>query len=578
MHVGGVAVIQGSLKYADFRATIQRRIHLIPVLRKRLVFVPFSADYPYWVNDPEFDLDLHLQQVALPQPGGWKELRTMASRIFSEPLDKSRPLWSFTFIEGLDHIPQLPAGSVAIVSKIHHVAIDGVAGAGLLSLLFDMTPAPFMDQPADDFQPGPLPTDLSLMVRSAVGIVRDPLKVPKLLLNALTSGIKVGFLSRSRHLPLPTVPFTAPPSPLNGVISARRKWNTVILSLERVKQLKRLMDCSFNDILLAICAGALRRYLLEKQQLPDQPLVAHIPVATGQEAGTGSNHLSMMLVQLATDVDDPIKRLELIQENTLQGKLYQGALGTGTLSDMAEVLPFGVAHQAARLYTRFHLSEMHRPVFNVTITNVPGPPMPLYLNGHQLESIMGMAPIIDGMGLIITIFSYNGQLTISPTSDVRTMPDLDVFTRYLRASANEMEALVQDHVLQQKVAAATPPAQPLESERFFRCLKERLRQHPGLLDNRTGLFQFIVRGERELSWRIDLDKPAGGIRKGKVARPLAIFTISDAHLMLVARGAIDLPTALVQGRLQISGDQDQAMKLANLLRKPALWPCIDSAQ
>lgn len=567
MHVGGVAVIQGSLKFEDFRATIQRRIHLIPSLRKRLVFVPFSVDYPYWVDDPDFDLDLHLHRVALPNPGSWKELRAVASQIFSEPLDKSRPLWSFTFIEGLDSIPQLPEGSVAIVSKIHHVAIDGMAGAGILSIMFDMTPEPFIDKHEDDFDPKPLPNDLTLIAKSTAGFAKNPLKFPKLIAEAVGSTIKAGFLTRARHLEPPTSPFSAPHTPLNGIISARRKWNTAILSLARIKNLKNIMECTLNDVMLAICAGALRRYLEEKGKLPKKPLVAHVPISTGEMGGNGSNNLSMMLVQLATDIEDPIERLEVIHENTVRGKTYQGALGAKTLSNMAEVVPFGVANQAAKLYTRFHLSELHSPVFNVTITNVPGPQIPLYLNGHQLESIMGMAPIIDGMGLIITIFSYNGQVTISPTSDARTMPDINLFTRYLRESANDLEAVILDYEKTREKEEANQESQPMESEAFFRAIKVQLKENPDLLEGQSGLFQFVVTGSEEVQWRLDLEKPGGGIRKGKVRNPFATFTITDEHLMMVARREIDIPTAFVQGRLKVEGDMNQAMKLGKLLSK-----------
>ncbi|MEO0338632.1 MAG: wax ester/triacylglycerol synthase family O-acyltransferase, partial [Bacteroidota bacterium] len=568
MHVGGVAIIEGSLKFEDFRATIARRIHLIPSLRKRLMYVPMSVDYPYWADDPNFDLDMHLSRIALPKPGSWKELRAVASKIFSEPLDKSRPLWSFTFVEGLDEINQLPKGSVAIVSKIHHVAIDGMAGAGILSIMFDMTPQPFMDKPGEVFKPDPLPNELALVARSTLGFAKNPLKFPKLITEAVTSTVKAGFLTRAKHLELPTAPFTAPPSPLNGIISARRKWNTAILDLERVKALKKIMECTLNDVMLAICSAALRRYLLEKGKLPKKPLVANVPVSTSQATGaTEGNNLSMMLVQLATTIDDPIERLEVIHENTIRGKTYQGALGAKTLSNMAEVVPFGVANQASKLYSRFHLSEMHNPVFNVTITNVPGPQIPLYLNGHKLESIMGMAPIIDGMGLIITIFSYNGKITISPTSDANTMPDINVFTRYLREAANELEEAILSYDKKRDKEELNEVSTKAAAEDFFQEVKAYLKAHPEILAGKSGLFQFNITGPNATTWRVDLDKPGGGIRKGNVRAPFATFSIADEHLPLIAKGEIDVATAFVQGRLKVEGDMNQAMNLGKLLSK-----------
>ncbi|MCB0033614.1 MAG: wax ester/triacylglycerol synthase family O-acyltransferase, partial [Anaerolineales bacterium] len=429
MHVGGVAVLEGSLKFEEFRDLLASRIHLSPKMRQRLIQVPLSIDYPYWADDPNFDINLHLQHLALPQPGAWRQLRDLASSIFSKPLDRSRPLWEFTFVEGLDNIPQVPAGSVAIIGKIHHAAVDGVAGADLLALLFDLTPEPRKVKPPEPFKPAPLPNEITVATQSAINFAKKPLKLPSILKDTVSATLKAGFLTRVQNIDLPAVPFTAPATPLNGIISAQRKWNAAILSLERVKVLKNIMGTTLNDVMLAICSGALRRYLLDKDKLPHKPLVAMVPIsvrAPGDEEKTG-NQISSMLVQLATHIEDPLERLETVHENAIRGKMYQGAIGARTLAKMAEVVPFGLANQATRLYSRFQVAEMHNPIFNVVITNVPGPQFPLYMNGRKLLAHMGMAPIIDGMGLIITIFSYNGLITVSPTSDANTMPDMDVF-------------------------------------------------------------------------------------------------------------------------------------------------------
>ena len=568
MHVGSLAVIEGSLKFDTFRDTIHSRLHLIPKLRQRLMYVPLSIDYPYWVDDPHFDIDLHLTHIALPKPGGWKELREIASKIFSEPLDHSRALWSFIFVEGLDTIPQMPAGSVAIISKMHHVAIDGVAGAGLLSLLFDLTPDK-KDIPAPKpFNPKPLPNELSLIVKSTLSFAEEPLKFPRILANTLTATLKAGFLTRVQKKDLPTAPFTAPPTPINGIISARRKWNTAILSLDRVLTLKNMMGTSMNDVMLAICAGALRRYLLEKGKLPKKPMVAMVPVSTrtsDNTEGTG-NQITPMLVQLATNIEDPIERLETIHENTSRGKTYQGAVGAKTLSNMAEAVPFGLANQAARLYSRFHVSEMHNPVFNVTITNVPGPNIPLYINGHKLMSVMGMAPIIDGMGLIITIFSYNGLVTISPTSDVNSMPDLDNFSRYLRESANELEIAILKHS-EGKSKKAVKKATKTESDPLFEKLKKFLKKQPKTDAPKGGVYQFKVTGAAPTDWTIDLNTVPSTVKRSKSDNPDVTFIIEDEHLMRVTEGKLDIQTAFIQGRLKIDGDFTMAMKLGKILGK-----------
>ncbi|MEM9718687.1 MAG: wax ester/triacylglycerol synthase family O-acyltransferase [Bacteroidota bacterium] len=567
MHIGSVAVIEGSIDFDKFRATILSRLHTVPHLRKRLVYVPLSIDYPYWVDDPNFNIDMHIHHIALPKPGNWRVLRKVANQIFSEPLDQSRPLWSFTFVEGLDNIPQVPKGSVAIISKIHHVAVDGVGSAGLLSLLFDFTPEARPIPEPKPYKPKPLPNELAIIMKSTLSFVEKPLKFPKLINEAITASFKAGVLTRVQKAKLPTAPFSAPASPLNGIISAQRKWNTAILSLDRVKTLKSIMQTTLNDVVLGICAGALRRYLLEKDKLPIKPLVAMVPISMrdSKDKKQQGNLISSMLVQLATNIEDPIERLETIQENTIRGKTYNGALGAKTLATMSEVVPFGIANQAARLYSRFQISEMHNPVFNVTITNVPGPQFPLYINGHKLLSVMGMAPIIDGMGLIITVFSYNGLITLSPTSDANTMPDIDIFTRYLRESANEMEEAVLK--IKDKKRPVKKAANKAKSDALFAHIKEQLKINAEYIKPNNGLFQFKVTGDAPREWKIDLNKSPGVVRKGKVKDPDATLTIADKHLIRIGKGEMSLQAAFIQGRLKVEGDSSKAMKLGTILSK-----------
>jgi len=566
MHIGGVSVIEGDLKFETFRKIIMSRIHMIPKLRKRLIFAPMSIDYPYWVDDPNFDINLHLNHVALPKPGSWKELRKTASHIFSEPLDQSRPLWSFTFVEGLDNVPQVPKGSVAIISKVHHVAIDGMAGAGILSLIFDFSPEKNPIPEPKPFKPAPIPNELSVVMKSAMSFASNPLKLPKIVTQALSASVKTGMLTRVQKSELPIAPFTAPPTLLNGIVSPRRMWNAAILDLARVKKLKNLMGTTLNDVILAFCAGALRKYLLEKNRLPHKPLVAMVPISTRTkaEANDVDNQISSMLIQIATNVEDPIERLETIHENTVRGKTYQNAMGAKTLANMAEAVPFGVANQAARLYSRFQVSSMHKPVFNVTITNVPGPPMPLYINGHKLLSVMGMAPVLDGMGLIITIFSYDGLLFISSTSDANSMPDIDDFTRYIREEANILEAAILKKGKKKRAKAKPKKA---KSDALFAHFKKEIKAAAKYIKPNNGVFQFHVTGTVESFWQVNLTKSPGSVIKRKAKNPDATFTISDEHLMKIGAGKMSLQAAFIQGRLKIDGDSARAMKLGAIISK-----------
>lgn len=570
MHVGSVGIIEGALEFEAFRERVRTRIHLLPKMRQRLMYVPFSIDYPYWVDDPNFDIDLHIHHIALPKPGNWKTLRKMASKIFSEPLDQSRPLWEFTFVEGLDDIAQVPKGSVAIISKIHHVAIDGAAGAGILGVLFDMTEKPPKIKEPKPFRPKPLPNELDMVIKSGMTFAKDPFKLPKLLTETLTASLKAGMVTRVQQAKLPTAPFSAPPTILNGIISPRRKWSTAILSLARIKELKNIMGTTMNDVMLAICAGALRRYLLEKEKLPMKPLVAMVPISTRtkEEEGDMGNQVSSMLIQLATNVEDPIERLEVIHENTIRGKSYHGAIGAKTLSKMAEAVPFGVANQAARLYSRFQMAELHNPAFNVTITNVPGPQFPLYCDGHKLYTIMGMAPVLDGMGLIIAIFSYNGMVTVSSTSDANSMPDVNTFSTYLRESANELEAAILKHGRKDKKKEKEEVSKTPESDVLFEQIKKYLKANPDAVKPNSGIFQFQITGDDvEGLWKLDLNKKPGVVRRGKAAKPDVVFTIKDEHLMKIARGKLNVQTAFIQGRLKVKGDSSKAMKLGGILAK-----------
>jgi diacylglycerol O-acyltransferase len=446
MHIGGVSIIEGSLKFDDFRQFVQDRLHNVDKLTQKLAMVPMSLDRPYWVEDPDFDLSLHLHRTALPRPGGWKELRYLASRLFAQQLDRERPLWEFIFVEGLDSIPQVPKGSVAMISKVHHAGFDGKSGADLMTMLYDVSPKPRPVTPALPKVIEEIPGPVDLMAKSAYHFLTRPGKLPGLLWDTGKSTLKAGYLTRSQGVTLPTMPFSAPKTRFNDTVESARVWNSAILDINRVKALRKVVQgATLNDVILAICAGALRRYLLKKNELPDKPLVAMVPISTrtGEEKNAMGNQVSAMYVQLATDIEDPIKRLEKIYHNTVIGKLYQEAIDAKSLMGYAELIPFGLAAVAARFYTRAAIAKRHNPFFNVVITNVPGPQIPLYLAGHKLIVTMGTAPIFDGMGLIMPICSYNGTISISPTSAANLMPDLDEFTRYILQSANELEEAAQ---------------------------------------------------------------------------------------------------------------------------------------
>ena len=567
MHVGSVLVFEGSMTFDEFRETMASRVHLVPRLRQRLAMVPFGIGKPYWVEDPDFNLDMHLQHVALPSPGSWKELRRLAARIFSVPLDRSRPLWEMTFVEGLDQIPQVPPGSIATINKVHHSAIDGVSGSDMLSVLLDMTKEPRRFIPPPPRAIPPMPNELQVLSHTARKIMGKPTEI-KRVAGEINEALRAAAKVKSKGVEAPPVPMTAPHTPINHRVTGQRIWNTALLELDRVKEIRKITGCTLNDVVVAICAGALRRYLEEKDALPDKPLIAMIPVSTRgkDEHGKMGNKVSAMFLDIATDVADPVERLKVIQEHGKGGKAFEKAGATRAFVDLWDFIPFGLANRVLRLYSRFRVSDMHNPVFNVVITNVPGPQMDMYMAGHKLLATMGMAPLVDGMGLLITVLSYNGVLSISPTSCPKVMPDLDLFTRYLRESANELEAAVLAlRKPEDEASRAQSKAVAEMTAAFVEQMRSTLAAAPAERSLGEGTFQLRVTGAADQSWMIDLQERS--VTEGNGRPTDATLTIRDAHLAEILRGNLDPQIAFVQGKLRVDGDINKAIEFGALLPK-----------
>ncbi|MEL6483309.1 MAG: wax ester/triacylglycerol synthase family O-acyltransferase, partial [Bacteroidota bacterium] len=523
MHIATLVVVEGSLNFKDFKKIVASKLHLMPKFRQRLLNVPMNLDYPYWVDDPNFELDLHLHRMKLPDPSNWETLRRTTSRIFSAPLDLRRPLWSIHFIEGIDEIAQVPKGSVAIVSKVHQVMIDGNSGVGLMGILFDKDDKakPIDLSKVKKFDPDPLPDDISLLLKSGYGFLKNPFKLPKTLAETAVAFIKT---KTSKTLSIQkeftSARYPVPITIFNGNISPKRTWGTAILEFDRVNSLRKSTSGSINDLILAFCAGAIRRYLQEREKLPLQPLVANVPISIRSENDKShNNQIANMMIQLATHIDDPLERLEYIQEQTMLGKSRHKTMGAKTLSKMADAVPFGLANLAAGLYSKYNIKDLHRPPFNVTITNVPGPRNLLYLNGHKVVAMFGLTPVVDGFGLIIAAFSYNGVISITTTSDAKTMPDAYVFSRYIRESANELEQLILTQA-KSKGAEKKETPQKSESTAFFNALKRYVKKEAALVKKFKGTYHINVDlGARSECWEINLNSEPATVKKTKNLDP-----------------------------------------------------------
>jgi WS/DGAT/MGAT family acyltransferase len=448
MHIGGVYLIDagdrpGSFNYASFCAHIERRLPCSRIFRQRLVEVTLSLSYPYWINDPDFELAQHLPRLHLPSPGGKKELMQLAAQVFGHTLERTRPLWELTFVDGLDTVPGLARGSFAVISKVHHAAVDGGSGVELMGALLDPDATPHYAAEKDNWQAEQLPGTARMVAAAYSRLGRKSVELGKLVSEVAAGAVRLYGSSRAKRINPPPMPLTAPASILNRPVSSSRTYWGVEFEFERIRRIRaNFPGVTVNDVVLAVCAGGLRRYLLQRDALPDRPLVTMVPISVrkkNQQADMGpdmGNQVSAMLVGLATDLADPVQRLRQISRGAQISKIYASALPANRIT---EFIPSETLAAAARLYTRTRLGGRHRPFFNLIITNVPGPPMPLYLAGARLTQQFGMAPILDGLGLIIVVLSYAGRISLGLTSCYRVIPDPDHLGSLLDQALLELE-------------------------------------------------------------------------------------------------------------------------------------------
>ena len=446
MHVGGVYLFAGPARanrfdFRAFRTHLAARLDTARTFRQRLLPVPLNLDHPYWIEDRDFDLDAHLSHQVLAKPGHWEDLLTLAERLFSRPLDRQRPLWEMSFVEGLDGIAVGKKGSFALIVKVHHAAVDGLSGTEMIWALLDPKPLPGKRHEAKPWQPGQPPSTLNLLSRTALRTVEQPFILAKLAGQIARGAVQLVQEKILHRTPLPPLPLMAPGTRFNGPVTAERILRAIVLPLNKVQTIRKMIaKATVNDVVLAICSGALRRYLEAHHELPEQSLVAAVPIAMRsrdcwQDMG---NQVSTMLVSLATDESDPCKRFQLIHDSARHARRDYQAIRLDRFSDL---IPSTLTPPISRLYYRMGLARWLKPVFNLFITNVPGPQQPLYLGNARLLYHLGMAPICDGLGLILVVTSYLDTLVISVTSCPSILPDPDVFSDHLQESFAELDAM-----------------------------------------------------------------------------------------------------------------------------------------
>jgi diacylglycerol O-acyltransferase len=460
-HVAGLAILDsstapgGSLEVADIQRLMAERLPLLPPLRWRLAEVPLGLDYPYWVDDHDFDLEYHVRELALARPGSDAQLAAQVARIVARPLDRARPLWELYLIHGLR------SGHTAMLTKIHHAVVDGLSGAEIMGLLLDLAPEG-RELPARGTTDGDVGGEAGgaeMLARGLLGATRYPLRalrslpaaMPNIedtpLVNLPGAGTVGRIAGLVQHVVVRNGPrpdrgsLAAPRTSFNGRVSPHRRFAFGQMSLDEVKAVKNAHGCTVNDVVVSICAGALRRWLIAHDELPDEPLITQIPVSvrTTEQFGTYGNRILLMSAPLFTDEPDPVTRLLRTHDSMASMKERHRALPAGLLQDANHFIPPAVFARASRLTLRLNSTNASRPMWNVVISNVPGPQFPLYCAGARLEANYPISVITDGMGLNITVMSYCGHLDFGLIADRDQIPDLDKLIGWLGEALDELK-------------------------------------------------------------------------------------------------------------------------------------------
>jgi len=450
--------------FKDILQHVKSRLHMNPAFRRRLIHVPLELDFPYWVDDNRFDIEYHVRHGRLPEPGDWRQFCTHMGRYHSRPLDMSLPLWEMYVVEGLDNIKGLPKGCFAIATKIHHAAADALSLSEFLVALFDIDSEGTPARPLNSakLNRSPTPSLLDMGVRAAWHTVRSPVGMIDAVMRAAPNLYK---LAQDLLLSSSDQTYPVPDTRFNESVSSSKSFDAVDVALDDLKAIRRAVPGStINDVVLAICGGGLRKYLLHHNELPAEPLVAWVPINArpAMDDGSSGNKLTSMTVPIFTDVDKPIERLQRVLAATEKSKAAKEGVSARVMTDLSQHVPAATQVLASRLVLRTGAAAR---MCNLFISNVPGPQLPLYMNGAEQIGFYGMAPLVNGMGLFIATPSYNGQISFSVTSTREVIPDMRFFIACLEKSLSELKRATKPRKPSKKRAKTSKKRRKVSGDR-----------------------------------------------------------------------------------------------------------------
>jgi len=451
LHVVGVLVLDpgdlpGGFTIERLTEVLTERIHLIPQLRRRMLPSPGGIDHPLWIEDPNFALDDHVRSASSRGPLSWAGLETFTGEVAGRPLDRAKPLWEMWLAD-------LEDGGVALVTKLHHSLMDGGTGGDLMASIFDLTPdGDGPPRPDEAWTPDTVPSLPSRFVGSVTSLVSRQRAVPGALARTVTSisGTARTWASERRSGNAP--PLTAPATPFNGALTSRRSVGLTRVDLDTVLAIRRAFATTVNDVVLAVSATALMRYLGARDAVPHRDLVAAVPVSVhgpGRVAPADEdlvNQVSVMMVPLPLGPDDPVARLMTVHANATSSKVMQSAFGPDSLQELTGLAPPTLMTATARLYSGLGLARYHPPVMNLVISNVPGPPVDLYCAGAKVTGIFPMGPVMEGSGVNITVLSEARHLNIGIMACPDLLDDVDELARGMVEAVDELAGLAHGAV------------------------------------------------------------------------------------------------------------------------------------